>query len=289
MTHNSLPPLQRHAIPSGIVSLADHEERARQQLDDNAWAYFSGGAADEITLRANPAAWSQLPLQPRVLRRLRRLSASYGASPVFVCASATISEPDAVAASLIGADDVVAVTDDGSPAPALDVVLLEPTPSLTETAARLLAGLTENGQAIAFTTSRVQSELVAIRARELSSAPERIAAYRGGYLPEERRALERDLHSGELLGLAATTALELGVDVSGLDAVVICGYPGTRASLWQQAGRAGPPAPPYGPDRRGAPAQSSVNPPRPVSTLFQRAESILSVSASWDGVLPSSV
>ena len=70
MTHNSLPPLQRHAIPSGIVSLADHEERARQQLDDNAWAYFSGGAADEITLRANPAAWSQLPLQPRVLRAL---------------------------------------------------------------------------------------------------------------------------------------------------------------------------------------------------------------------------
>ena len=70
MTAKPALPLQRHALPPGIASLADHERLARQQLDDNAWAYFSGGAADEITLRANPAAWSQLPLQPRVLRAL---------------------------------------------------------------------------------------------------------------------------------------------------------------------------------------------------------------------------
>ena len=174
-----------------------------------------------------------------VLRRLRRLAASYGASPVFVCASATISEPDVVAGDLIGASDVVAVTDDGSPAPALDVVLLEPTPSLTETAARLLAEFTVDGQAIAFTTSRVQAELVAIRARELSDSPERIAAYRGGYLADDRRALEAALSDGRLRGVASTNALELGIDIAGMDAVVTAGFPGTLAAFWQQVGRAG--------------------------------------------------
>lgn len=174
-----------------------------------------------------------------VLRRLRRLAGAHGASPVFICASATISEPDAVASSLIGAPDVIAVTADGSPAPALDVVLLEPTPSLTETTARLLATLTEDGQAIAFTTSRVQAELVAIRARELSSAPDRIAAYRGGYLADDRRALEAALSDGRLRGVASTNALELGIDIAGMDAVVTAGFPGTLAAFWQQVGRAG--------------------------------------------------
>ena len=174
-----------------------------------------------------------------VLRRLRRLAHHYGADPVFICASATISEPDAVAAALIGADSVVPVTEDASPAPALDVVLLEPTPQLTETSARLLAGFTRDGQAIAFTTSRIQAELVAIRARELAEHTEAIAAYRGGYLAEDRRALEAALSHGRLRGVASTNALELGVDIAGMDAVVTAGFPGTLAAFWQQVGRAG--------------------------------------------------
>ncbi|CAM5528408.1 hypothetical protein SFUMM280S_03011 [Streptomyces fumanus] len=115
----------------------------------------------------------------------------------------------------------------------------------TAEAADLLTDLTVQGmRSIAFVRSRRGAELISVIAQERlaevdRSLTRRVAAYRGGYLPEERRALERALHSGDLLGLAATNALELGVDISGLDAVVIAGYPGTRASLWQQAGRAG--------------------------------------------------
>ncbi|MFP5416494.1 MAG: DEAD/DEAH box helicase [Actinomycetes bacterium] len=174
-----------------------------------------------------------------VLRRLRRLAHHYGASPTFVCASATIAEPDAVASALIGSDDVLAITEDGSPHPALDVLLLEPTPSLTDTTARLLAAFAAEGQALAFTTSRLQAELVALRAQQRSEAPHTIAAYRGGYLPGDRRSIEAALSSGRLRGVASTSALELGIDIAGMDAVVTAGFPGTLAAFWQQVGRAG--------------------------------------------------
>ncbi|MFI0354417.1 DEAD/DEAH box helicase [Actinomadura sp. 9N407] len=192
-----------------------------------------------------------------VLRRLRRICARYGTKPTFILASATTSEPAATASRLTGLD-VVAVSDDASPRGPATFALWEPPltdlrgeqgapvrRTATAEAGDLLADLVVEGvQTLTFVRSRRGAESVALSAkRALQEVDPRladqVAAYRAGYLPEERRALEEALRSRSLIGLASTNALELGVDVSGLDAVVVCGWPGTRASLWQQAGRAG--------------------------------------------------
>ncbi|MBT2383027.1 DEAD/DEAH box helicase [Streptomyces sp. ISL-11] len=193
----------------------------------------------------------------QVLRRLRRVCARYGSEPVFLLASATVSDPATAATRLTGLP-VAEITEDASPRGELVFALWEPPltelhgekgapvrRTATAETADLLTDLAVQGvRTVAFVRSRRGAELVALIAQERLAAvdrslPSRVAAYRGGYLPEERRAIERALHSGELLGLSATSALELGVDVAGLDAVLLSGYPGTRASLWQQAGRAG--------------------------------------------------
>jgi DEAD/DEAH box helicase domain-containing protein len=193
----------------------------------------------------------------QVLRRLRRVAALYGAHPTFVLASATVAEPEVAARRLTGLP-VVAVTDDASPRGRVALALWEPpfvshagehgAPVRRSVSAELADLLTDlvvdRVRTLAFVRSRKGAETVALGARRLLAEvdPEladRVAAYRGGYLPEERRALERALRAGDLVGLAATNALELGIDVSGLDAVLLGGFPGTRAALWQQIGRAG--------------------------------------------------
>ena len=185
-----------------------------------------------------------------VLRRLRRVAGRYRSQPTFVLASATVSQPASHASRLVGMP-VTAVETDGSPREALTFALWEPPMvddtrrSATTEAAELLADLVEaDVQTLAFARSRAGVEALASSARrrlgQVGGTPEAtIAAYRGGYLPQERRELERALRDGELRGLAATNALELGVDISGLDAVLLAGWPGRRANLWQQAGRAG--------------------------------------------------
>lgn len=193
-----------------------------------------------------------------VLRRLSRLCARYGAAPVFVLASATSADPGEAAARLTGLPCQV-VAEDLSPRGGRTFALWEPPLTALRgensaplrraagaEAARLVADLTVAGaRTLAFVRSRRGAELTALSVRRMlleadaGELADRVAAYRGGYLAEERRQIERALTSGELLAVATTNALELGIDISGLDAVVLAGFPGTLASLWQQAGRAG--------------------------------------------------
>jgi DEAD/DEAH box helicase domain-containing protein len=200
----------------------------------------------------------------QVLRRLRRIAAHHGggpgrpAGPVFILASATISEPQRCARLLTGLD-AEAVTADSAPRGPLTFGLWEPPltalrgeagapvrRTATAEAAGLLADLVAgNVPALAFVRSRRGAEAVALGARRALTEAGRadltakVAAYRSGYLAEDRRALEAAVATGQITGLASTTALELGVNIGGLDAVLIAGWPGTRAALWQQAGRAG--------------------------------------------------
>jgi DEAD/DEAH box helicase domain-containing protein len=189
-----------------------------------------------------------------VLRRLRRVCALYGCEPQFLLASATIANPAEACAALTGLD-VRVVDDDGAPRAPRRVAFWD-TPLLDEAegtrgsalgeAAGLLAALTARGlRTICFVKSRKASELVFRFARESLVAAgrddvaERLAPYRAGYTAEERRRIEGDLVSGRLLGVVATEALELGVDVGLLDCSLAVGFPGTVASLRQQWGRAG--------------------------------------------------
>jgi DEAD/DEAH box helicase domain-containing protein len=193
-----------------------------------------------------------------VLRRLLRLCARYTSSPTVIFASATTADPAATASELIG-QSVAEVTEDGSPHGARTVALWEPAMlsdivgengapvrrSAGAEAARVMADLiAEGARTLTFVRSRRGAELTSLgaRARLEDIAPEladKVASYRAGYLSEDRRALERALAEGELRGLATTNALELGVDIAGLDAVVLAGFPGTVTSFWQQAGRSG--------------------------------------------------
>ena len=185
-----------------------------------------------------------------VIRRLRRLARAYGADPLFVLASATIANAGDLATRLTGLD-VRVVDVDTSPRAERELVLWNPElvdaelgirASPLGDASRLLAGLVDRGlRTICFTKSRKAAELVHRFASDRVDAAtaRRLAPYRAGYTPEQRREIERRLVDGELLGVTATEALELGIDVGSLDCAISVGFPGTVASLRQQWGRAG--------------------------------------------------
>jgi DEAD/DEAH box helicase domain-containing protein len=194
-----------------------------------------------------------------VIRRLKRIAAFYGANPQFICCSATIANPLELAQKLLDVGqaanlpNVTLIDDDGAPRGEKHFILVNPplidpalgqrrsaTLEARDVAARfLVAGI----QTIVFARARLTTEVLLTYLRDSATSlgidPQVIRGYRGGYLADERRAIERGLRDGSVRGVVATNALELGVDIGQLGAAVLASYPGTIASAWQQAGRAG--------------------------------------------------
>ncbi|HWQ66395.1 MAG TPA: DEAD/DEAH box helicase [Methanospirillum sp.] len=185
-----------------------------------------------------------------LIRRLLRICEHYGSHPVFFLSSATLANPDTFAHELTGRNFTV-INESGAPTGDRYFVLYNPyidgpsERSLYSESATLLASMVETGlQTLCFTGSRKMTELVASWAKErlIEGGLEKaslISSYRAGYLPEERRDIEQRLKNGSLKGIVSTNALELGIDIGSLDAVLMTGYPGTMMSVWQQTGRAG--------------------------------------------------
>jgi DEAD/DEAH box helicase domain-containing protein len=187
-----------------------------------------------------------------VIRRLRRICAHYGSDPIFICASATIANPRELAERVLEAP-VELIDDNGAPSGRRHVLVINPPVANEQLGIRgsaLLTGqhlaerLIRGGvQTIAFARSRTAVEVLTSYLRETfepaPGQPHTIRGYRGGYLPNERHAIEAGLRDGRIRGVVATNALELGIDIGGLDAAISVGYPGTIASTRQQMGRAG--------------------------------------------------
>ncbi len=187
-----------------------------------------------------------------VMRRLLRICAHYGSHPTIVCCSATIGNPAELATALTGRPTRL-IDRNGAPSGERHVVLVDPPVLHPESGARgsaatlaqrwALPFLRAGRQTIVFGRSRTAVEILLTGLREAlrehRGPRSRVRGYRGGYLPTERRSIERGLRDGEILGVVATNALELGVDIGRLDAAVLAGYPGSVAATWQQFGRAG--------------------------------------------------
>jgi DEAD/DEAH box helicase domain-containing protein len=176
----------------------------------------------------------------QVFRRLRRVCDLYGSAPRFICATATIANPGNHAGSLTGLPFKV-IDQSGAPSSAKHFYFIDPVESPYTLSAKLFSECIRNGlRTILFAKSRKITELVYTWSlRYVPELRDKISPYRAGFLPSERRMIEERLFSGELLGVISTSALELGIDIGGLDCCIMCGYPGSVSSTWQRAGRVG--------------------------------------------------
>ncbi|HEX9765843.1 MAG TPA: DEAD/DEAH box helicase, partial [Nitriliruptorales bacterium] len=272
LAHDQLRALTDHRFPGLVAGAYDGDASPRQRtwIRDHANVVLTNPEMLHSGLLPQHVKWSRLLMRLRyvvvdelhvmrgifgahtahVLRRLRRLCAHYGADPTFIFGSATIGQPDRLASALCGLP-VGAVTDDGSPRGRRRFALLDPpvldehtgvrTSANSETASITAALVRSGHRTITFCRSRNGTELVTadVKRRLPQSTAALVMSYRAGYLAAERRDIELDLFGGSLRAVVTTSALELGVDVGGLDACVMNGFPGTVASMWQQAGRAG--------------------------------------------------
>src|SRR6202166_3715984 len=187
-----------------------------------------------------------------VLRRLRRIANFYGSKPQFICCSATIANPGELAGRLLE-NEVNVLDGNGAPSGEKTFVFYNPPvvnralgirrSYINETSRVAQEFLKRDLQTMVFANSRLQTEILLTYLQQANplppGRPETIRGYRGGYLPNERREIERGLRDGRIRGVVTTSALELGIDVGSLDTVVMAGYPGTIAATWQRAGRAG--------------------------------------------------
>ncbi len=189
-----------------------------------------------------------------LVRRLKRVAAFYGSHPTFICCSATIGNPQELASQIVE-EEMLLIDSNGAPAGAKHLILYNP--PLVDRVQGIRRGVVNESQRLAlrflkagiktivFSRSRVRTELIASYINKslanmyTDNSRIRVEPYRGGYLPSERRAIERGLRDGSIQGVVSTNALELGIDIGGLDAAILGGYPGSIASAWQQAGRAG--------------------------------------------------
>ncbi len=183
----------------------------------------------------------------QILARLQRICRFYGSAPQFILLSATIANPQELARQLIGrqSDEIEVIPENGAPQAKRHFVFMESEETagghVASMAARLVVKAAESGlKTIAFTQSRKMTELIHMSI--LRAAPplaHRVSSYRAGFLPEERRVIEQKLSSGQLAAVISTSALEMGIDIGGLDLCILVGYPGTVMNTWQRGGRAG--------------------------------------------------
>ena len=175
-----------------------------------------------------------------VLRRLQRICAYYGSRPQFILSSATVANPDELARDLLG-EEATFISKSGAPRAKRNFIFLNPLDSAATAASQLIEASLKRGlRTIVYTQSRKLTELVSIWTQQrLGKLSNKLTSYRAGYLPEERREIEARLSNGSLLGVIATSALELGIDIGDLDICILVGYPGTIMTTWQRGGRVG--------------------------------------------------